>query len=140
MTETAFMCRFVYDHSIVHVVAGVRDDRHDGIHPVREVVQSILVVQWWSYNRRLSRLPQKSVTASHAHDHISTHLQAIGLVIRSVPESSSWCSHRLLAHLALVPWQVSMISDPLRQHEAYILRGDWLKSENGVMLLTMLNM
>ena len=84
VSESTLVRGLVNNHSVVHVVTRVGDNRHHGIGAVGEVVQSVGVVQRWPHNRRLTRL------------------QSVELVVCAVVDGRARRSHRLFAHLALV--------------------------------------
>jgi hypothetical protein len=56
VTETSLVSRLVQDHGVLHVVPGIRDDGDNGVGAVREVVESIVIVQVGSNHGSLSRL------------------------------------------------------------------------------------
>ena len=121
MTEAALVSGFVQDHSVVHVVTGVRNDSNDCVGTVGEVVETVFVVKRSSDNRRL------------------TSLQLVRFVVCAVLEGSTRRTHGLLTHLT--SWKC--VSMKMRRCGVfkttywYMLRGDWLKSEKGVWLATM---
>lgn len=84
VTEATFVSGLVDNHSVVHVVTGVRDNGHHGVHAVGEVVQAVGVVE-----RR-------------TNDGGLTGLDAVQLVVCTVCDGGTGSTHGLLAHLALV--------------------------------------
>lgn len=84
VAETTFVCGFVDNHSVVHVVAGIRNNCDHSIHAIGEVVKSIFVVK------------------RGADDWCLSGLKSVGLVVCSVSDGCTWRSHGLFAHLTLV--------------------------------------
>ncbi len=82
--EAALVRGFRYDHGVVHVVACVGDDGHDGVSTVRVVIQAVFVIEGGTDDGGLARLEE------------------VGFVVRAVFEGSSGGAHGLFAHLALV--------------------------------------
>ena len=78
MAKTSLMSGLVQDHGVVHVVSSVGDDSDNGVHAIREVVETVFIVQWCANDRCLAGL------------------QSIRLVVCPVSEGGSGRTHRLL--------------------------------------------
>ena len=95
MSKSSLVGTFVYDHSIFHIVASIRDDGNDSVCATRCLIEIIVYVvkrsnQWCLWEE-----------------------QPINFIVHSIRMGVIGCSHSLLCHLTLihVSWRLVVVAE-----------------------------
>lgn len=84
MGKTSLERHLIQAHGVLHIISCIRDDSHTGISTERVIVKPVVVVRLCLQERTLWKV------------------DPIQLVVGSLVNRVTWCSHRLLTHLTLV--------------------------------------